>query len=117
MSYKNNEKFDNMSFDERISYIKNNEMLALLSVITSDDFEELPEKSKERIKKKLLNLKICLGYIIDDKKIKNNVCYIVVNYNNSDIEAVFWNREKAEKYIKDVFGNNDYIYLEIAEVE
>lgn len=48
---------------------------------------------------------------------ENKNVYIVVNYNNREIEGVFLNLRKAEKYIKDVFGDNDDIYLEMSEIE
>lgn len=48
---------------------------------------------------------------------QNKNCFIVINYNNHMIEGVYYNKKDAEKYIEDVFGDNDYIYLEMSEIE
>jgi hypothetical protein len=49
----------------RLNNIHKNELLGILSMVTSGEYDELPEASKNRIRVKLHDLKISLGYIID----------------------------------------------------
>lgn len=62
---------------ERLKYIHENELLSYIHFITFDEYEEIQIKTKERIKKKLQELKINVGYIIaqylEEKEDNKNV--------------------------------------------
>jgi hypothetical protein len=49
----------------RLKNIHDNELLAILSMVASGEYDELPETSKNRMRVKLQDLKISLSYIVD----------------------------------------------------
>ena len=49
----------------RLNNIHKNELLGILSMVAYGEYDDLPEPSKNRIRVKLQDLKISLGYIID----------------------------------------------------
>lgn len=57
-------KLDNENI-KRLEYIHKEELLAFLSLVIQGDFEESPEKTKDMIKKKLFDLKINIGYLVE----------------------------------------------------
>lgn len=57
-------KLDNENI-KRLEYIHKEELLSFLSLVIQGDFEESPEKTKDMIKKKLFDLKINIGYLVE----------------------------------------------------
>lgn len=61
-----NKTIDNLDLKEKMKFIHENELIAILGMVTSGEYDSLLHQSKETIRNKLFDLKICLGYMIED---------------------------------------------------
>ena len=63
---------DNLDLKERLQFIHENELIAILGMVANGAYDELEDRSKKTIRLRLWNLKICLGYMVDDY-LKENI--------------------------------------------
>lgn len=61
-----NKTIDNLDLKERLQFIHENELIAILGMVANGAYDELEDISKKTIRLRLWNLKICLGYMVDD---------------------------------------------------
>lgn len=58
--------FDNLDLKQKIQFIHENELIEILGLFTSGEYDNFQDTSKERIKNQLWQLKLCLVYMVDD---------------------------------------------------